>query len=205
MKRLLELFSGTGSWNKYCASRDPSIEVVSVDIEDKFHTPTHLVNILDWDYTIYPPDYFDIISSSPPCRYFSVLQQCGKYKKSKEKILENIEKYALPLLYKTLEIIKYFTSIRDKVVYYFIENPLTGMMRNYIPHEWGRFIKVDYCRFGYDYKKPTIIFTNKNSLKDCRCIHGKAKHKMCIGTPTDKTTLEQRYSIPQGLIHYLLS
>jgi hypothetical protein len=196
--KLLELFSGTGSWNKYCLKNN--IDVVSVDITDKFHTPTHLVNILEWDYTVYPPDFFDIITASPPCQYFSCLQRWGKYKKSKEKIIENIEKYALPILNKTLEIIKYFTST-DKQVYYFIENPLTGMMKNYVNLP---FIKVDYCMFGYNYKKPTIIFTNK-ILNDCRCIHKKVKHKIRIGDKKGLTTLEERYSIPERLIEYLIS
>jgi len=194
--RLLELFSGTGSWSHTLPN---NVEIVSVDISNKYFEPTILINILEWDYTIYSPDFFDIVSASPPCQYFSCLQRWGKYKKSKEKIIENIEKYAIPILNRTIEIIKYFTST-EKVVYYFIENPLTGMMKDYVNLP---FIKVDYCRFGYNYKKPTIIFTNK-VLNDCRCIHGKVKHCQRLGTASDRSSLAQRYSIPKELIEYLM-
>ena len=29
-------------------------------------------NILDWDYKIYPPEYFDFIHASPPCVEYSI-------------------------------------------------------------------------------------------------------------------------------------
>ena len=74
-------------------------------------------------------------------------------------------------------------------------------MKNYMDDKY-KFIKVDYCRFDYDYKKSTIIYTNK-ILKDCRCNH-KGKHITHLGTKFDKTTLAQRYSIPPKLLYYLM-
>lgn len=194
--KLLELFSGTGSWNKYCLENN--IECVSVDISKKYHTPTILIDIMEWDYkSAFSPNHFDIITASPPCQYFSCLQRWGKYKKSPTTIKNNIEKYALPVLKRTLEIIEYFNP-----TYYFIENPLTGAMKDYMDSKY-KFIKVDYCRFDYNYKKPTIIYTNKNLL-DCRCLHKGKKHIQHLGTQFDKTTLAERYSIPPKLLYYLM-
>ena len=80
----------------------------------------------------------------------------------------------------------------------------------------NNFVIIDYCSFGYKYKKPTKILTNKkldNVL--CKCI-GKPKHPFKIGINSkyettknkiscDPTTLEERYSIPQKLLKYLLN
>ena len=50
--RTLILFSGTGSISSIIDG-----EKVSVDISDKYYTPTHKVDIMNWDYTYYPPGY----------------------------------------------------------------------------------------------------------------------------------------------------
>ena len=64
--RLLELFSGTNSVGKQFPG-----EVVSLDV---IGTPTrnHIVtDILEWDFTVYPPDHFDMCWASPPCIQYS--------------------------------------------------------------------------------------------------------------------------------------
>ena len=69
--RVLELFKGTGSVSKVFA--DAGCEVVSLDIVPKFN-PTHLCDILDFDYKQYQPKHFDIIWASPECKIYSQLQ-----------------------------------------------------------------------------------------------------------------------------------
>jgi len=70
---------------------------------------------------------------------------------------------------------------------------------------------VDYCYFGYGYKKPTKILTNKElDNKCCTC----KRHNMRLGITSkkeikdnmirDNTTLLERYSIPPKLLDYLL-
>ena len=54
--RALVLFCGTGSVDR--AFERLGREVISVDILAKFK-PTHVANIIDWDYTQYPKDHFD--------------------------------------------------------------------------------------------------------------------------------------------------
>ena len=114
---------------------------------------------------------------------------------------------------KTFDIIEYF-----KPKFYFIENPRYSAIWDYIENEKYKynFVIVDYCAFGYNYKKPTKILTNKlldNVL--CSCT-GDPKHNFKLGVTSkkfleerniqekDTTTLNQRYSIPPKLLTYLL-
>ena len=60
----LELFKGTGIVGR--AFEKLGGGVVSVDINQKFK-PTIAVDILDWDYSIFPRDYFQFVWGSPCC------------------------------------------------------------------------------------------------------------------------------------------
>ena len=70
---VLELFSGTKSIGKCCDKL--GWNSISVDMEKKFN-PTHLCNIMDFDYKQYDKDYFSIVWASPPCVEYSRLQNC---------------------------------------------------------------------------------------------------------------------------------
>ena len=119
--RVLELFSGTHSIGKVCSER--GYEVISLDLQDADIN----IDILEWDYTIYPVGYFDIIWASPPCATFSNLcvGNIGRRLKSinmeiftREIMIERQENIGLPILNKTKEIINYFQP-----EIFFIENP----------------------------------------------------------------------------------
>jgi len=191
--RVLELFSGTGSVGKVCALL--GYEVVSVDMCDKYNKPTHLTDIMNWNYTMYPVGHFDFIWASPPCQLFSNLRSCwiGRTMKShgdtiitKEILLEDIEKKGLPIVRRMEEIIDYFNP-----PVYCIENPGTGRMKEYINKP---MYTVDYCKYAdWGYKKPTTIWTNKIGFVPKRCkndcnsietICGKKSHKIGIGMKT---------------------
>ena len=196
MLNVLELFSGTQSVGKIC--KDLSYNVISIDIENE---PTHKVDILEWDYKIYPKDYFYYIHSSPPCETFSNIRKCWFGRKikahdgifTKELYLQDQLEFGVPLLNKTLEIIEYFSP-----KYYTIENPQSGEMKNYLTHLPST--NCDYCRYGFDYKKPTTIWNNF-SFKGKKCIHQKVKysHTKRI-SKRGKTTLNERYQIPESLV-----
>lgn len=212
--RVLELFAGTGSVGKVCKKR--GWEVVSLDISKKYNPDLDIVaDITKWDYknSGYKPGYFDIIWASPPCQTFSHLRQIGlgqnikdtmtpeAFKKWKaKKIKRDIKKIGLPPLNASKEIIDYF-----KPNHYFIENPQTGKMKDYIgglPYTDG-----DYCMYSdWGYRKRTRFWNNSGcKLKKCNKACGNienGKHTAQIGFT--KMTLQQRYAIPPKLITSLL-
>ena len=128
MAYVLELFKGTGSVGKCC--EELGWECISVDIDKQFN-PDHLCNILDFDYKQYDKNHFSIIWASPPCQFYSKLQDCwiGREKKNGEIVtkesLEEKRKLGDQIVLKTLEIINYFN-----VELWFMENPQTGYLKN---------------------------------------------------------------------------
>ncbi len=186
MKKInvLELFKGTGSIEKAFKSIEKDndnleINVISLDIEEKYNA-THTCNILDFDYKQYDKDYFNIIWGSPPCDKFSKLRNCwiGRTFKNgvlctRELLEEEIKTIGLPPLLKLKEIINYF-----KPKYYFIENPFTSKMKDYIDnkdflYDINKYV-VSYCKYSsendiFDYKKDTAFWTNLKGFNPQRC------------------------------------
>ena len=59
--QILELFSGTGAVGKVAKLKGHT--VISLDLKNsEINT-----DILNWDYKMYEPEYFDFIWASPPC------------------------------------------------------------------------------------------------------------------------------------------
>jgi len=203
--RLLELFCGTKSVGKAVA--DTYDTIVSVDIESKFE-PTHCADILQWDYTIYPPGYFDAVWASPPCQEYSCLNHARPDK------VPNLQ-HSDAVVKKAIEIIEYFNP--DK---FFIENPQTGSLKDREFMIGLPYVDVDYCRFSdWGYKKRTRIWTSSD-VESALCLGSGAcpnmignSHKKAIGNhghahefwAVKGKRLEQRYSIPQGVIRYLFT
>jgi len=233
-KRVLELFSGTGSVGRVC--KQLGYDVISLDLKGADIN----CNILDWDYTTYETGYFDIIWASPPCYTFSSMRTSWIGRKLKshngqictsELLQKDIDEKGLPILRKAEEIIKYF-----KPELYFIENPKTGRMKEYIN---SPFYDVDYCMYSdWGYQKPTRIWTNKLNFEPKKCnnscinmVNGrhranfgcrktiiddngkkidvktkeqKEKYKDCKTAYTYISSLKKRYRIPEKLIYELL-
>jgi len=206
----LELFAGTGSIGKVL--KEEGHNVISLDLKGADIN----TNILDWDYTTFPKNYFDYIHASPPCDTFSLCRRCWVGRKLKahgdtiitKDMLDNDEKtIGLPILNKTLEIIEYFNPL-----YFTIENPQTGNMKKYIDLP---YTDVDYCMYGLPYKKRTRIWNNfgfegKLCNKECgSCVNG--RHISNCGRTNKNyikgmdnftsTSLNERYRIPQELIN----
>jgi hypothetical protein len=150
MPRLLDLFSGTGSVGR--AFEECGWEVVSVDLEPKF-APTHVADVLKWDYKQYPPGHFDCVHSSPPCTEYSQAMR------ARPRRLEEAD----ALVRRAREITEYFDPPA-----FFYENPWTGLLpKRDILADLPR-VRIDYCVAGALYKKPTCIWTN-TELKESRC------------------------------------
>lgn len=161
-KRLLELFCGTKSVGK--VFENEGYEVISLDYNAKFNA-THTEDILTWDYTKYPSDYFNVIWASPDCTTFS-LATGGKYR-TKENIygLNNQyqEKATLGnnMVLRVIEILKYF-----KCDAWFIENP-KALMQYFPPLiEFIKEVNANKCLVYYanydnwGFPKPTHIWSN---------------------------------------------
>lgn len=208
---LLELFAGTGSVGN--VGKNHGYDVISLDISNNFSKTDIMIDILLWDYTKLNKNV-DIIWASPPCSTFSTMKQAliGKHGITTESIENDINTKGIPLLKKTLEIIKYF-----KPKAWFIENPLRSQMssRNLVTLFGSEFdispiykYTTSYCHYGYEYMKDTCIWSNNpslNHLKKCRletpCLERQQfkTHRVRIGY-TNSLNLEQRYSIPSLLI-----
>lgn len=209
--RLLELFSGTKSISK--AVGHLFTETVSVDILAKFN-PTHCSDILEWNYKQYPPGFFDVIWSSPPCTHYSVAKTQGVRDISGSNAI----------VAKTIEIIEYFNPSK-----WYIENPQTGLLKEQEVVAGLPFYDVDYCQYGYLYRKRTRIWTNIENFtaKECQgagkcpAMKGTRHINSCgNGYTSDKKTSsiysgrkcterpipqDEKYSIPAGLIKELFS
>jgi len=159
--RLLELFSGTKSVSKAVGNRFD--EIVSLDVLEKFN-PSICSDILSWDYTQYPPGYFDAIWASPPCTEYSKMKNISGATRNLE-LADSIVK-------RTIEIIEYFNPTK-----FFIENPQTGLLKDRDFMLGIPFTDVDYCMYSdWGYKKTTRIWTSvdyegKRCNKNCGNIH----------------------------------
>ena len=181
--RLLELFSGTGSVGK--VARSLGYEVVSLDLKNADIN----CDIMNWDYRQFKPGEFDIVWASPPCTAFSKLQRMHLTREAWD---ERIQNEGLPILRRTQEIILYFNP-----KLWFIENPQTGRMKEFIDLP---FYDVDYCMYSdWGYRKRTRVWTNKESFQPLLC------DKTCGTHLNVKTlTLKDKYRIPPNLIESLL-
>jgi hypothetical protein len=119
---------------------------ITVDILNKFH-PTHVADILTWDYTIYPPGHFDIVWCSPPCTEYSKAKTRG------ERDLQLADR----CVQRCFTIIDYF---QPRV--WIVENPATGLLPRRMPtiRPGIQYYMGDYCAYGAPYRKRTAFWCN---------------------------------------------
>ena len=199
--RVLELFCGTKSIGKHCKRHGYMYDVVSLDVDRKCN-PTHLLDIMEWDYmAAYPKGYFHIIWASPPCTMYSVLRTTGGPR--------DIEG-ANAIVRRTLDIIDYYQPY-----VWFMENPATGYLKQQHFMQNLPYIDAHYCMYGYPYRKWTRIWTNVRCFKPKMCnmdcaamvhdpISGCMRHRSTFGGNISGTPLHQRYSIPPPLVEELM-
>ena len=163
MPRFLELFRGTGSIGKIFRAR--GWEVVSVDCDAKMQ-PTIVADIGTFDYKMLG-GYYDAVWCSPPCTQYSIARSRAKTPRG----LEGADR----LVRRCRDIISYFQPLA-----YFIENPHSGLLKRRDVVSDLPYVVVDYCQYGWPYRKRTIIFTNATGQRwtklcehDCEASDGK--------------------------------
>ena len=198
--KVLELFSGTGSIGKVAKAMGYS--VISLDLL----MPADIQeDIMHWDYQQWPPGSFDYIHASPPCAEFSRAKTTGVRKLDE----------ANAIVKRTLEIIKYF-----KPLYWTMENPQTGLLKDQEYMNKYAFVDTDYCRYGLPYRKRTRIWCNMPHLlnlplcnRDCGSMDGKRHIQTAQRMPQGKKetwgdkqcfSQGQLYVIPEGLVKQIL-
>ena len=161
-KRILELFCGTKSVGKIFETA--GYEVTSLDYNKKFNA-TFTENILTWDYTQFPPGYFDVIWASPDCTTWS-LATGGKYR-TKANIWglnnQHQDKATLGnnMVLRVIEILNYFQPTS-----WFIENPRALLqhfppLRQFIENMGANMNLVYYANYNnWGFPKATNIWSN---------------------------------------------
>ena len=207
----LELFSGTHSFGKvssklgfnvYSLDRDLGAENEGYKSENHFKE-----DIMTWDYKQFDRGFFKIITASPVCLWWSHLRKSWIGRKIKahgdtiitaDILNQDIELYGVPMVDKVFEIIDYFNPD-----YYIIENPATGRMKDYI-NDLIPYYDVDYCMYGFDYRKTTRFWTNIEEFEKVTCNHKKHKKDVSISIGGGSNRLE-RYKIPEKVIQKLFN
>ena len=147
MPRALDLFAGTHSFTKQ--AQELGWDVISVDLSPKY-SPTHVANILDWDFKQYPRGYFQFLWCSPPCTLLSIapahLFTALQRQERAEASLEVVEKM--------IEILNWYQA-----PWYCIENPKSSALWRHL--QGFETVTVSYCMYSdWGYKKDTKLATN---------------------------------------------
>ena len=215
--RILELFSGTGSVGR--AASEMGHEVMSLDISNKYN-PTFVANVLEFDFSIFPRGYYDLIWASPPCEKYSIAP-CHML--SQEERRQRAEE-ANAVTRKTLEVIE---TLRPK--WFAIENPASSAMwKQGIFDHLPKPKKVSYCMYStWGYRKNTYIctnipFENKYCKGDCGYIQtfvhdgktrrhhisvakqGVSAHCKDLGVQNTTHSKYELYRVPEKLIKDIL-
>jgi len=194
---LLELFSGTGSVGR--AFRSRGWDVISVDNDPKAHADIRK-DILEFETKELLDRKVDLVWASPPCTLYSIVRRVGE---TSTEATQGADR----LVEKTLEVV---AELGCPV---FIENPWTGDLKNRKLLDHLRLRKVDYCKYGMDYRKRTAIWTStawepKETLcaRDCGKMDGR-KHiaRAQQGGPGPSFSQKDLYKIPDKLCSEIAS
>ena len=155
--RILELFSGTGSFSKVARARGHDVR--TLDNETRFN-PTYCMDIMDFEPSVLGDWRPDVIWASPPCQRFSVSSFSSSWRgiwHIRDKVYQPMDLRtgtAVSHILKTLDIIKVLAPR-----FWIIENPRANMRKMpFMPNEYRQ--TAWYCQYGDTRAKPTDLWTN---------------------------------------------
>jgi hypothetical protein len=181
--KILELYSGTQSIGK--EFRLKGHEVLSVELNDIFTSDEWKLEQLTMDIADLTKEIVlellgkpDVIWASPMCTTYSMAASGANNR------IKLTDGFLYPLSNKAqlhdVSLIRTLILIDQlSPTYYFIENPRAGMRNSYLMqrmNDQGRHT-VTYCQYGYDYMKPTDLWTNHpNPRFKAPCKNGSPCH-----------------------------
>ena len=165
-------------------------EVISVDLDPRSN-PTYCCDVAQWDWRCVGE--VDVIWASPPCTHYSAARSRGI---SRDLVTSDA------LVRKTFEIAAGLDNPPP-----FVENPHSGQLKNrdLLTHLTMRV--VDYCTYGFPYRKRMAVWTNTKwqpSRPLCRhdCAASEGRKHMAIaqrGPLGPCFTQRELYRIPPAL------
>lgn len=150
--RILELFSGTGSFTRACKRRGH--DTFTIDNDPQFK-PDLCADILDIDVNTIIDEYDvpQIIWASPPCQCFSAMNNHIHFDKHLNPLTKEARN-SIELVKHTLDLIKELQPL-----YWFLENPRA--LLNQFPFMKKYPLRViTYCQYNDFRMKPTHLWGN---------------------------------------------
>ena len=203
--KILDLCSGSKSIQKAIANKN--VRVISIDINPIFD-PTYVADVTDitFFHKTFKPGEFHFVWASPPCTTYSKASNIPFEKRpfnESDKVVKaciNIINYLRPL-------------------FFCLENPEGHLRLRPFMQKYNHLLKkVNYCKYGFPYRKPTHLWTNvpfepKVCRFDCDQLTKDGTHKKTVQSgcnqsrKTQKSTscLMERYSIPALLIKDIIN
>lgn len=190
---ILELFKGSGSIGK--AAQRHGINIISLDI-NKDYNPDICIDFMEFDYKSFLEKHKSNLMgvwASPPCETFS-LAAGGKHRETGS--MKPISKEAKKADLLIDRLMSFYKLLYDNNITWFIENP-RGRLRSRLIDLDSLLTTVYYCQYGFDYKKPTHIWS---STKHTNHLSGiKCEHKKHIGGIQKIKKITDRYKMPEKL------